>query len=121
MYNFQKKLPKSFNFVQDSDEKPCEGFIPGQSYELSELIRRFNSGQRLGVHLNFNPESEIGHDESFEQAPPENVVDIVDVQKQYEEHNRTKQEFEKRKKANEKKPEANEDAEEHDKDDKPSA
>lgn len=97
--DYAKKLPKKFIFFQDSPDKPCPEFVPGQSYELSELVHRFERGQRLGVHLNFNPESElIGEDESFEQAPSENIVDIVDVQREYETHEQAKKELAKRKK-----------------------
>lgn len=92
--DFQNNLPTNFEIFEKVSQNPVPEFVPRQAYNLSELIRRFEHGQRLGVHCNFNPLNECqGNDETFETAPPEDVVDVVDVQRHYEQHQRQKQEF----------------------------
>lgn len=62
------------------DSKPCETFIPGQSVRLSELVARFDRGQRLNIPTRPSNWVEEGvPDESFTDAPPDNINDIVDV------------------------------------------
>lgn len=98
-----KEKEKNAIFIEHFDDvKPIADFIPGQAYCLSDLMKRFERGQRLNVRENFNPASELCpegqedmYDEKFENAPPENVTDIVDIQRLYNEHQQTKQEFKK--------------------------
>lgn len=108
-----KEKVKNAIFIEHFDDvKPIADFIPGQAYCLSDLMKRFECGQRLYVRENFKLASELCpegqesiYDEKFENAPPEDVTDIVDVQRLYNEHQETKQEFKKsvaeRKKAKE--------------------
>lgn len=81
-----------------SDSKPIETFIPHQSFSLSEIMLRFEHGQRLPARPLFNPDSEFTEGsvymEDFEEAPPDDVHDIVDVQSYYNEHQVHKREFE---------------------------
>lgn len=89
-------------FCEKSSKKPVETFIPNQSYTLSELVSRFEKGQRLPCHLNFQPGDNMTKDqlyeETFEDAPPTDVHDIVDVEQHYREHQVHKSEFNKKKK-----------------------
>lgn len=90
-----KEKEKNFrNYIQYSGGNPVESFVPGQSYKMSDLIQRFERNQRLGVHLNFNPNEEYsGNHETLDVAPPEDVHDIVDVQAYYNEHLETKRAY----------------------------
>lgn len=85
-----------------SDSKPIETFVPHQSYSLSEIMQRFERGQRLPARMLFNPESEFTENslymEDFEDAPPDDVRDVVDVQNYYEAHQVHKREFAEKKK-----------------------
>lgn len=93
----QEKTKKKLNYLQYANPKPCSSFVPGQAYKLSELMLRYESGQRLGVRETFNIYDEVhGEDETFNMAPPEDVVDVVDVQRLYKQHERVKQELSKR-------------------------
>lgn len=79
------KIFKNFSideldFCEKSSSTPDECFVPGQAIRLSELVARFERGQRLNVHLyNSNIVSEDTPDERFDDAPPEDIQDIVDV------------------------------------------
>lgn len=80
-----------------SDSKPIETFSPHQAYSLSEIMSRFEKGQRLPARMLFDPEMEITKNEiymeDFDDAPPDNVLDVVDVEEHYREHNVHKREF----------------------------
>lgn len=123
--NEKKKINGQLFIEHFDDVKPIADFIPGQAYCLSDLMKRFERGQRLGVRENFNlaselcPEGQEGfYDENFDNAPPEDVTDIVDIQRLYNEHQETKQEYKLRVAENKKKEGAEEDAAKKD-DDKP--
>lgn len=94
--NFQPIFSSKNDFCEVTDEKPVETFIPNQAMKLSELMQRFERGQRLGVHCNFAPESEMTngsiYEESFDDAPPI-CHDLVDVHEYYEAHQVHKREF----------------------------
>lgn len=85
-----------------SDSKPIETFSPHQAYSLSEIMSRFEKGQRLPARMLFDPEMEITKNEiymeDFDDAPPDNVHDVVDVEEHYREHNVHKREYAERKK-----------------------
>lgn len=76
---------------EEVDSKPSETFIPGQSVKLHELVDRFCRGQRLNVHYNqpnefYRTAQECDHhSESFEDCPPSDIYDIVDVERYSEE------------------------------------
>lgn len=92
----------TFDAAEEVDSKPIETFIPNQSYSLSELMSRFEKGQRLPAHHLFNPDSEFTsgavYEETFDEAPPDDVRDVVDVEHYYREHQEHKREFTERKK-----------------------
>lgn len=109
--NFEPIFTDKSDFCERTSEKPVETFVPNQSMTLSEMMRRFESGQRLNVHSSpmnqfYSSEEEADlNSERFEDAPPTDVHDISDVHRYYKEHQERKQEFaEKRKKAKEAKP-----------------
>lgn len=85
-----------------SSSTPISTFVPHQAMNLAELIRRFESGQRLNVHENFPAMSNFTRDkiysESFEDAPGDDVHDIVDIQREIESHNDHKKDYQQRKK-----------------------
>lgn len=62
----------------------CRKFSPGQAMSISELLRRFERGQRVGVKLheiNLVPEGDPRENqEDFDTAAPEDIHDVVDVQ-----------------------------------------
>lgn len=72
-------------------------FIPNQAIKLSELVSRFEHGQRLNVHSNFAPGDNFTNNqiisESFDDAPPDDVHDLVDVHEYYQQHEAHKKEF----------------------------
>lgn len=88
--NFQPIFTQKSDFCEQSSDKPVKTFVPGQAMKLSELMRRFEQGQRLNVHENFAPMSNFTRDsvyeETFDDAPPSDIHDIVDVHEYYKEH-----------------------------------
>lgn len=100
--NFQPIFEKKSDFCEVSNDQPIRTFIPNQAIDLKELIARFDRGQRLNVHENFAPLSNFTRDsiyeEDFEDAPPDNVHDVVDVQEYYRDHENHKRDFQKRQK-----------------------
>lgn len=103
--NFQPIFSSKDDFCEITDEKPVESFVPNQAMTLSELMSRFEKGQRLSVHCNFKVESELTegsiYEESFDDAPPI-CHDVTDVEEYYRAHQVHKREFaEKQKKAKE--------------------
>ena len=105
---------KNEDFVEKCDPKPDSSVIPGQAVKLSELLQRFERGQRLNIHLNpgneWFPEDQVeAKSEHFEDAAPEDIQDIVDVENFHnsvQEHKRDFQERMKNKKAKAKEKEA---------------
>ena len=87
--NFEPILEKK-DYVERSNSKPIETFIPNQAMNLKELVQRFERGQRLNVHENFRPGSNFTdgkiYEEDFEDAPPDNIHDVTDVHEYYNEH-----------------------------------
>lgn len=107
--NFESILEKK-DYVERSSSKPVETFIPNQAMNLKELVLRFERGQRLNVHENFRAgsnftESKI-YEEDFEDAPPDDIHDIVDVQQYYESHKQRKSDFKEKLKSKNQKTEA---------------
>lgn len=104
--NFEPIFESEKDYCEVSGDKPIKDFIPHQALDLAELIRRFDCGQRLNVHNNFAPGSNMysasdeeafnnlqGDDVLLETCPPTGVYDIVDVQAHYEAHEAHKREF----------------------------
>lgn len=95
--NFEPIFTEKSDFCEVSSEKPFKSFIPGQANKLSDLVARFERGQRLNVHSNFDPLSNFTKDslyqEDFDDAPPDDVHDVVDVQRYYEEHQEHKKDY----------------------------
>ena len=93
---------KKSDFCEKVSSKPVESYIPNQAIKLSELVSRFEHGQRLNVHQNFRVEDQFTNDsiyaESFDDAPPDDVHDVVDVHAYYLEHQKHKAEYSARKK-----------------------
>lgn len=85
-----------------SDSKPIETFVPHQSFTLSEIMSRFEKGQRLPARPLFDLEQEFTkgevYMEDFEDAPPDDVRDVVDVQDHYMEHQEHKKDYSERQK-----------------------
>lgn len=85
-----------------TNPNPIDTFVPHQALDLKTLIQRFERGQRLNVHQNFTPMSNMTSDslyvEDFEEAPPDNVHDIVDVESHYRAHQEHKADYNRRKK-----------------------
>ena len=75
---------KKSEFCEKSSSKPVGTFVPNQSYKISELLSRFEKGQRLPVHQNFEPGSNFTKDclyeETFDDAPPTDIHDVADVE-----------------------------------------
>lgn len=95
--NFQPIFTKKSDFCERVSSQPVKTFIPNQAIKLSELVSRFEHGQRLNVHSNFAPGDNFTNDqiisESFDDAPPDDVHDIVDVHEYYQQHESHKREF----------------------------
>lgn len=101
-----KTILKNGNFFEKSSEVPVKTFVPHQAITLKELVSRFERGQRLNVHQNFVPKSNMTEgqivEETFEEAAPDDIHDIVDVHNYMQEHEQRKDAFNKRKKEKEK-------------------
>lgn len=99
--NFKPIFDEKSDYCEKNSSQPIKSFIPGQAMNLSELISRFDRGQRLLVHNNFDPMSNFTKDslyeESFEDAAPDGIYDVVDVENHYREHKVHKRDYEKRK------------------------
>lgn len=92
-------------FCEVSSPDPVETFVPGQAISLSELVTRFERGQRLNVHNNpmnimyRSDEEAAANSETFDDAAPDDVHDIVDVHEYYRAHESHKKEFTEKQKA----------------------
>lgn len=95
--NFTPIFSEKSEYCEEQCSQPIETFIPNQAITLSELMQRFERGQRLNVHENFAPMSNFTRDsvfeETFEEAPPDDVHDIVDVHEYYRAHQAHKKEY----------------------------
>lgn len=100
--NFEPVFSQKTDYCERTSKKRIKTFIPGQAMSLKELVSRFERGQRLNVHQNFKPMSNFTEDtlyeESFGDAPPDDVHDVVDVHRYYKEHTAHKRDYEHRKK-----------------------
>lgn len=97
--NFQPIFEKNADFCERTSDQPVNTLIPGQAIDLATLIKRFESGQRLNVHENFKPMSNMSEGlyvEAFEDAPPDDIHDIVDVHAVMREHEQVKRDHKKR-------------------------
>lgn len=71
--------------IERVDSKSDPSFVPNQAIKLSELVARFQKGQRLNVHMtktnDFYETNEevLRNSERFEDCPPADLNDIVDV------------------------------------------
>lgn len=99
--NFISKISQK-DAAERSSDKPIKSFVPHQAMNLAELISRFERGQRLNVHENFPAMSNFTRDrieeESFIDAPPDDIHDVVDVQNAMHEHEAHKKDYADRKK-----------------------
>jgi hypothetical protein len=90
------------DFCEKSSKKPCKAFVPHQAMDLKELVTRFENGQRLGVKENFRIEDEFTrncvYEERFDDAAPDDVHDVVDVEQHYRAHQSHKSEYAEKKK-----------------------
>lgn len=97
---FEPIFDQKSDFCEKSVEKPVETFVPGQAIDLATLIKRFENGQRLNVHANFEPMDNMTRGsmyvEDFEDAPPDDIHDIVDVENAIREHEVAKREHKKK-------------------------
>lgn len=104
-------------FCERSVGTPIDTFVPNQAIQLSELVARFERGQRLNVHTNFDPGSNfesITDEEAFNRLrqedmdaddfPPTGVYDVADVQRHYEDLQEHKRDFKRRMKEKRQKP-----------------
>lgn len=96
------KIPiftKKSEFCEVSSDVPVETLVPGQAITLNELVSRFEKGQRLNISDNptnvmYRTEEEAeANSERFEDAPPDGIHDITDVEAHYRAHQSRKKEF----------------------------
>lgn len=91
------QFSKKSDFCETSSSKPVSSFVPHQAMSLAEMVARFDRGQRLNVKQNFAPETQFTRDciyeEDFEDAAPDDIHDVVDVQNAMAEHEQRKQNF----------------------------
>lgn len=98
-------------FCEKNSSKPMSDFVPHQSYKISELVERFESGKRLNVHMNFPAGSNFERmsDEEAEQRlmneefhdcdfAPTDMHDVADVEAYYRAHEEHKKDFAERQK-----------------------
>lgn len=99
---FSEKISKK-DYIERTSDKPVKSFISGQAMDLTELIARFERGQRLNVHQNFRPMQDWTEgkivEEDFDEAPPDDVHDVADVERYYHAHQQHKQEFSEKQKS----------------------
>lgn len=109
--NFEPIFEEKSDFCEISSDKPVNTFVPNQAISISELIARFERGQRLGVHCNFRPGENFedipdevakakmhSEDMDSDDFPPTDVHDVVDVHELYEQHQAHKADFSARRK-----------------------
>ena len=108
---FEPIFTKKSDYCEKSSQTPISSFVPHQAISLTELISRFERGQRLNVHMNFrvgdNLEN-ISDEEALDRIssesmdtddfPPTDVHDVVDVQRELELNDIHKREFKERQK-----------------------
>lgn len=98
----KQEILKNVNFFEKSSDIPVKTFVPHQAITLRDLVSRFERGQRLNVHQNFRPQSNMTEgqivEETFEEAAPDDIHDIVDVHNYMQEHEQRKSAFNKRQK-----------------------
>ena len=117
-WNYHQILEKCSN-------KSIEALVPGEAMSIKEMLIRTERGQRLNVHTRMNgnfPDNmypvdflrdengrivtdkegnPIEHDyqaETFENTPPDDINDIVDLQRFKEAHEERKKAFKERQK-----------------------
>lgn len=104
--NFEPIFTKKSEYSEKCVSKPVNTFVPGQAITIKELVTRFERGQRLNVHSNFAPGSNMqaitdeqamarikSEDMDSDDFPPTGVHDIADVEAHYIEHNQRKSDF----------------------------
>lgn len=94
---------KKSDYCERSSSTPVKTFVPHQAITLRELVSRFERGQRLNVHSNFTPGDNFTRDkayvEDFDDAPPHDITDVVDVEHYYRAHQEHVKDFKARQKA----------------------
>ena len=99
---FESPFADKSEYCEKLSDKPVQTFIPHQAITLKELVTRFEHGQRLNVHQNFAPGSNFTNDsvyeEDFDDAPPTDVHDVVDVHNYMQEHEQHKKDYQQRQK-----------------------
>lgn len=106
---FEPIFSKKSEFCEKSSSQPVSTFIPHQAISLKELVSRFERGQRLNVHMNFRPGSnleDITDEEALQRIksedmdsvdfPPVGIHDIADFEEAYKEHQNHKVDFKQR-------------------------
>ena len=88
--------------LEQSSSVPCEALKPNEAMGIREMLLRTERGQRLNVHtrmrnddcpdnmyhMEFNPDGTVKPDsygESIVHTPPDDINDIVDLQRYQEE------------------------------------
>lgn len=108
---FEPIFTNNSDFCEKSSDKPISSFVPHQAISLTELISRFERGQRLNVHMNFRVGDNIenisddealarikSEDMNTDDFPPTDVHDVVDVQREMELNDIHKRKFNERQK-----------------------
>jgi len=118
--------PANYQQIREKcSNKPIKTLVPGEAMSIKEMLVRTERGQRLNVHMRMNgnlPDNmypvdylrdefgrivtdkegnPIEHDykaEGFENTPPDDINDIVDVQRFKEAHEERKKAFKERQK-----------------------
>lgn len=113
--------PSNYTQIREKcSNKPIDELVPGEAMSIKEMLIRTERGQRLNVHQRMNgnfPDNmypvdflrdangrivtdkegnPIEHDyqaETFENTPPDDIHDIVDVQRFREEHEERKKAY----------------------------
>lgn len=107
--NFESIFTKSSDFCEKSSSTPVSSFVPHQAISLTELVTRFERGQRLNVHMNFRCGDNMDNisdeealnrikseDMNSDDFPPCDVHDVVDVQREMELNEIHKRDFKER-------------------------
>lgn len=94
------RTPYTKNLITERCSSKSEDFVENATPSLSELIDKFNRGQRLtgvnyGINPNLVPESMENCDEPDDLIPVR-CRDIVEVEEFAQMHNERKRDFEKR-------------------------
>lgn len=94
------RTPYTKNLITERCSSKSEDFVDNATPSLSELIEKFNRGQRLtGVNYGINPNlvpSSVENCDEPDDIIPIRVRDIVEVEEIAQMHNERKSDFKKR-------------------------